>query len=645
MIAAAVTGVGAAYPGVGTGPELGKLEIKAYQKIPKTKIAGAAHAPTPRWRASCARQVMDRIVAARQRGGLQRRQRHAHGRGLFRPAGRRQRRQRRHDRRPARVTPRRAPIRGPALPANLIGRRDGADAARRRAPTLRISLTLYAVDTGKVLWTATGIVRHRRPTSRSGRRGDDQLRCSTMPTRAASATPAARSKNEYRRKLICMPRLAPLDLAKLTPEQKKVADAIVAGPRGGLRGPVRALAAQPRAGRPRAEARRILPLQQLAAATISRSSRSAWSAATSRRSTSSTPMPAWPRRPASRPPSSRRCAPARRRPSRATSSASSTTSSPNISPPTASRRPTTSAPIDAFGEQGVVDLVGVCGYYMLVSMTLNVFEMPLPPGEPEPLASPVSPPSMTFLLFLAAACVIALSPGPGIFYVAARTLADGRGAGPGFEPGNGPGRPGPCRGRRGRRFGADHGERRGLRRAKIVGTLYLVWLGIKTAPKQASMSPRRRAAGSAGKAFRDGIVVEALNPKTAAFFLAFLPQFVDPAAGTGLAAVPRTRPHLGHAEHGGRRHRRHHRGPRPGSMASHAVAAAPPAHRRRRRLANARSMVVAARQGGCALSYSSKIATARVQPAEAPRILCGKQEMVKPSPGSASRLCSFSRWQ
>ena len=33
-----------------------------------------------------------------------------------------------------------------------------------------------------------------------------------------------------------MPRLAPLDLAKLTPEQKKVADAIVSGPRGGLRG-------------------------------------------------------------------------------------------------------------------------------------------------------------------------------------------------------------------------------------------------------------------------------------------------------------------------------------------------------------------------------------------------------------------------
>lgn len=47
----------------------------------------------------------------------------------------------------------------------------------------------------------------------------------------------------------------------------------------------------------------------------------------------------------------------------------------------------------------------------------------------------------------------------------------------------------------------------------------------------------------------------------------------------------------------------------------------------------------------CHAASSVKIATARVQPAEAPRILCGKQLMVNPVGGTASRLCSFSRWQ
>jgi hypothetical protein len=43
--------------------------------------------------------------------------------------------------------------------------------------------------------------------------------------------------------------------------------------------------------------------------------------------------------------------------------------------------------------------------------------------------------------------------------------------------------------------------------------------------------------------------------------------------------------------------------------------------------------------------YASMIATARVQPAEPPRTLTGKQLTVKPLGGSASRLCSFSIWQ
>lgn len=138
---------------------------------------------------------------------------------------------------------------------------------------------------------------------------------------------------------------------------------------------------------------------------------------------------------------------------------------------------------------------------------------------------------MAILLFLAAACVIALSPGPGIFYVAARTLADGRGAGLASSLGTGLG-------------GLVHvaagavgvsalimASAEAFAVLKIVGALYLVWLGIKTAREAGIDVSATTRGGSAGKAFRDGIVVEALNPKTAAFFLAFLPQFVDPAVG------------------------------------------------------------------------------------------------------------------
>lgn len=138
---------------------------------------------------------------------------------------------------------------------------------------------------------------------------------------------------------------------------------------------------------------------------------------------------------------------------------------------------------------------------------------------------------MTFLLFLAAACVIALSPGPGIFYVAARTLADGRATGLASSLGTGLG-------------GLVHvaagaigvsalimASAEAFALLKIAGAIYLIWLGLKTA-REAGVDIVATARGvRASRAFRDGIVVEALNPKTAAFFLAFLPQFVDPAAG------------------------------------------------------------------------------------------------------------------
>jgi threonine/homoserine/homoserine lactone efflux protein len=145
--------------------------------------------------------------------------------------------------------------------------------------------------------------------------------------------------------------------------------------------------------------------------------------------------------------------------------------------------------------------------------------------------------SVQFLLFLAAATVLAITPGPGIFYVAARTLAGGRGEGVASSLGTGLG-------------GLFHVFAGALGVSAIVmasaelftvlkwlGALYLVWLGVRTirsarqdAVAQALAAGRSDVVG-ARRAFREGMLVEALNPKTAAFFLAFIPQFVSPAGG------------------------------------------------------------------------------------------------------------------
>jgi threonine/homoserine/homoserine lactone efflux protein len=60
-----------------------------------------------------------------------------------------------------------------------------------------------------------------------------------------------------------------------------------------------------------------------------------------------------------------------------------------------------------------------------------------------------------------------------------------------------------------------------------VGAGYLIWLGLKTFREANIALPTNFDSAGSGRAFRDGIFVEALNPKTAAFFLAFIPQFID----------------------------------------------------------------------------------------------------------------------
>jgi 4-carboxymuconolactone decarboxylase len=182
-----------------------------------------------------------------------------------------------------------------------------------------------------------------------------------------------------------MPRLAPLDLQKLTPEQKKVADAIIAGPRGGLRGPFEPWLRSPvladRAQKLGEYCRfhNSLPndLSELAICLIGRHFKAQFEfyahAALARKAGLSAEIIEAIR--------TRRTPPFAREEERIVYDFVTEYLATNRV-----ARPNYERALKTFGEQGVVDLVGVCGYYMLVSMTLNVFEMPLPPGEPEPLA-------------------------------------------------------------------------------------------------------------------------------------------------------------------------------------------------------------------------------------------------------------------
>ncbi|WP_318614649.1 LysE family translocator [Sporosarcina sp. YIM B06819] len=68
---------------------------------------------------------------------------------------------------------------------------------------------------------------------------------------------------------------------------------------------------------------------------------------------------------------------------------------------------------------------------------------------------------------------------------------------------------------------------------KYAGVAYLVYLGIRAILEKSSDPQMPKVATvTNGNAYRQAIVVEVLNPKTALFFLAFLPQFVQPAQGS-----------------------------------------------------------------------------------------------------------------
>jgi threonine/homoserine/homoserine lactone efflux protein len=74
---------------------------------------------------------------------------------------------------------------------------------------------------------------------------------------------------------------------------------------------------------------------------------------------------------------------------------------------------------------------------------------------------------------------------------------------------------------------------------RFAGAAYLVYLGLRALlrDEEAALDGGGTVAPSARRAYLDGVLVNVLNPQVALFFLAFLPQFVDPARGSASTQI------------------------------------------------------------------------------------------------------------
>ena len=138
----------------------------------------------------------------------------------------------------------------------------------------------------------------------------------------------------------------------------------------------------------------------------------------------------------------------------------------------------------------------------------------------------------TLAVFALAAFLLAVVPGPAVLYIVAQSVHGGRRAGVVSAFGIASG-------------GLVHvlaaviglsallsASAEAFTVVKLLGAGYLVWLGIRTLLSADDRIGGRRPELTLARTYRRGVVVNVLNPKTALFFLAFLPQFVDPHEST-----------------------------------------------------------------------------------------------------------------
>jgi threonine/homoserine/homoserine lactone efflux protein len=142
-------------------------------------------------------------------------------------------------------------------------------------------------------------------------------------------------------------------------------------------------------------------------------------------------------------------------------------------------------------------------------------------------------PGPTLALFAVAAGALIVTPGPAVLFIVARTLHQGRRAGVVSALGVATG-------------GLVHvagavlgfsallaSSAAAFQVVKWGGAAYLVWLGVKTLrAKDPAADAPVPAPAPLPRIYAQGVLVNVLNPKVALFFLAFLPQFVDPGRGS-----------------------------------------------------------------------------------------------------------------
>lgn len=132
--------------------------------------------------------------------------------------------------------------------------------------------------------------------------------------------------------------------------------------------------------------------------------------------------------------------------------------------------------------------------------------------------------------FLLASFILCVTPGPGVTFIVTRSLAEGRRAGLGSVIGV-------ALGNSVSALVAAFGlaavfavSTIAFHAVRYAGAAYLVYLGVQ-ALRGAGRSDVESEQRSTGRVVRDGLAVATLNPKTALFFAAFVPQFVSPGSG------------------------------------------------------------------------------------------------------------------